>query len=346
MQYGDGHGSQRPLGPTPHTTTRGTHMVSWGSQDNFFGPKKISTNLKYHLLDHMAGKAAKVYWAMKTCFWDIDINLVGWNMIEKVTQSQPISMQWWTTKFTTGLCTMGHQMFQTKQWPTADFPHWGHPNEDTNHILQCAHLDSQLLWDSTILQVQEHLRKNDTDLGLIEDLSARIDAWRWQATPPLALTPARQAQASLTWQNLVHGFISPDWKLQQTTYSNNCRNPSSVTNWVANLLCLILKNACQEWDHWNRVLHQLQPDQVKDLALDIEIRQQYNHNSLPIASQTLLTWPLLTTLGLPHHEKHQWLLSIKAAHQCQCSTRARMAMAQCRLMEQLFRTANQPTQNS
>ncbi len=34
----------------------------------FLGPKKISTNLKDHLLGHTAGKVAKTYWARKTRF--------------------------------------------------------------------------------------------------------------------------------------------------------------------------------------------------------------------------------------------------------------------------------------
>jgi len=49
----------------------------------------------------------------------------------------------------------------------------------------------------------------------------------------------------------------------------------------------------------------LQPNWVKDLALDIEIQQQYDQGqaSLPIVSQPLLNCPLLITLGLPHNKK-------------------------------------------
>jgi len=49
------------------------------------------------------------------------------------------------------------------------------------------------------------------------------------------------------------------------------KNPSSASNWAADLLHLLLKNAQQQWDQQNNVIHQLQPDQVKDLALDIKI---------------------------------------------------------------------------
>jgi len=117
------------------------------------GPKKISTNLKYHLLDHTAGQAAHDYWAGKARFWGLDINLVDWDTIEKVVAGQTITMRRWMTKFTTGFCATGCCMRQTKLRQMADCPRCGHPNEDTNHILQCPHPDAQLLWDMAILQL-------------------------------------------------------------------------------------------------------------------------------------------------------------------------------------------------
>jgi len=78
------------------------------------GPKKISTNQKYHLLDHMASQVAHDYWAGKARFWGLNIKLVDWDTIEKVVSGQTITMHRWTTKFTTGFCTMGHCMVQTK----------------------------------------------------------------------------------------------------------------------------------------------------------------------------------------------------------------------------------------
>jgi len=82
------------------------------------------------------------------------------------------------------------------------------------------------------------------------------------------------------------------------------------------------------------------------LALDIEIRLQYDcgRHSLPTTSRILLNKPLTLTLSLPYHEKHQWLISIKAA--CQRTTTARIATAQRCLMEQFSRITNQPTQTN
>jgi len=89
---------------------------------------------------------------------------------------------------------MGTQMVKTKLLPTVDCPCCGHPNKDTGHILQCPHLDVQLLWDLTILQLWSHLSNNETKPSLIGDLSAGINAWRKQEPQPLAITLVGQAQ--------------------------------------------------------------------------------------------------------------------------------------------------------
>jgi len=119
-------------------------------------------------------------------------------------------------------------------------------------------------------------------------------------------------------------------------------NPSSATNWAADLLRLILKNARQQWDHRNHVLHKLEPNWVKDRALDIKIWLQYDRgrDSLPRTSKSLLDMPLARTLSLPHHEKQQWLNSIKTARKRQCAAATWIAATQQNLMEQLFRRTN------
>jgi len=74
----------------------------------------------------------------------------------------------------------------------------------------------------------------------------------------------------------------------------------------------------------------------------MEVCQQYDQGqeSLAPASQSLLQKPLQTILGLPHNEKLQWLLSIKAARQRQWTAWARIATAQHWLMEQLYIRGN------
>jgi len=237
----------------------------------FLEPKKISTNLKYHLLDHTAGQAARDYWAGKARFRGLDTKLVDWETIEKVVSGQTITMWRWTTKFTTGFCATGCHMVQIKLRQTVACPCCGHPNEDTSHILQCLHPDAQLLWDTAILQLQAHLQETETKPGMIEDLSAGIDVWHKQAPQPPTLTIAGQAQASLNWNNLVHGFLGKEWKIQQAIYNNHQCNMASASKWATDLLSLLLKYARHQWNHWNRVLHQLQPDRVKDQALNTEV---------------------------------------------------------------------------
>ncbi len=224
----------------------------------------------------MAGQAAHDYWAGKARFRGLDINLVDWDTIEKVVSGQTITMCHWTTKFTTGFCTTGCCMVLMRLRQTADCPRCSHPNKDTSHILQCPHPDAQTLWDTAILQLRGHLYNAETKPGMMEDLSTRIDAWCKHEPAPPTLTTARQAQKSLTWNNLVHGFLGKEWKIQQAHYYNPRRDTASANKWAADILRLLLKYVCQQWDHRNRVLHQLQPDRVKDLAIDMEVHHQYD----------------------------------------------------------------------
>jgi len=116
------------------------------------GPKKLSTNLKYQLLEHIAGQAAKNIGQEKR-FRDTDIALVDWTTVETVVKSQAINTRWWTTKFVTGFCMTGIRMTYQKQQLTADCPRCGTPQEDTTHILQCPQLESQRLWDIALLNL-------------------------------------------------------------------------------------------------------------------------------------------------------------------------------------------------
>jgi len=45
----------------------------------------------------------------------------------------------------------------------------------------------------------------------------------------------------------------------------------------------VLKHARQQWDHQNELLHKQQPNQIKDLAVNSNIQEQYNMgtNNMP-----------------------------------------------------------------
>jgi len=119
----------------------------------------------------------------------------------------------------------------------------------------------------------------------------------------------------------------PTWKLQwQATYYTIHKNPSSSTIWAADLLCLIHKYACQQWDHQNWVLHKLQTKNwVKDLALDIEIQQQYDQGqaSLSVAAQSLPNFVLsysgpTAQWKTPMDSLHQSCMPVLMSHSSQC----------------------------
>jgi len=165
----------------------------------------------------------------------------------KTVLKQMINTRQWTTKYVTGFCATGSRIAYNKQWPTADCLRYSHPQE-TSHILQCPHPETQSLWDSALLQLREQLLQLDTDTGITKDLSAGLDTWRKQALPPPAITNIGWAQTELTWDNLVYGFLLLALKSQQAEYYISKQNLLSPAHWAADLLHGIFKISCQQWD--------------------------------------------------------------------------------------------------
>jgi len=92
-------------------------------------------------------------------------------------------------------------------------------------------------------------------------------------TPPM-LTNAGQLQSFISWDNFSHGFMAISWQTQQQQYYDNRQLQRSSTKWASEVLKWILKHARQQWDHQNDELHQQQPNQVKDLEVNMNIREE------------------------------------------------------------------------
>jgi len=195
--------------------------------------------------------------------------------------------------------------------------------ENIAHILQeCPqHCDVQLLWDTTILQLQEHLLDNDMDLAIIEDSSTRLDAWCHQKPPPSPLTPpANQAQTS------PGTILLPQLESQQANYYKQ-KNLSLQATGAASLHQILLKNAQQQWNHHNWVLHKLQLDWVKDIKLNINVQQQNNWESLP--QHPVNSSSYLSSTHLAYHTMNSTKVnSVKAMQQYQCIAKAQVTSAQ------------------
>jgi len=66
------------------------------------------------------------------------------------------------------------------------------------------------------------LQELETNLALLEDISAGIDAWQLWANPPPMSTLAGQQQTILSWDNFAHSFFHKPWHmLQMHHYTQN-----------------------------------------------------------------------------------------------------------------------------
>jgi len=65
------------------------------------------------------------------------------------------------------------------------------------------------------------------------------------------------------------------------------------------------KNVRQQWDHQNDELHKKQPNQIKNLAVNANIWEQYNIGTsrMPHMANVLFGDNIEHALTLPHNEK-------------------------------------------
>ncbi len=120
-------------------------------------------------------------------------------------------------------------------------------------------------------------------------------------------------QSFISWGNFSHRFLADSWKTQQQEYYENKQLCRSGDKWAREVLQWVLKNARQQWDHQNDKLHKKQPNQIKDLAINANIWEQYNigTNRMPCTAKVLFGDNIKHTLPLPIIKK-QWLASVKA----------------------------------
>jgi len=105
------------------------------------------------------------------------------------------------------------------------------------------------------------------------------------------------------------------WEMHQANYYVNHQLQHSSKKWVEAVLKWVLKHARQQWDHWNNELHKQQPNQIKDLAVNGNIQEQYNAgmDGMLRTSAKLFKHPVAHILQMSHNDKCQWLALMKAA---------------------------------
>jgi len=135
------------------------------------------------------------------------------------------------------------------------------------------------------------------------------------------------------------------WKMHQANYYMNQQLWHLSKKWVEAVSKWVLKHARQQWDHWNNKLHKWQPNQIKDLAVNANIQEQYNAGTdgMPRTLAKLFKHPVAHILQLSHNCKCQWLASVKAAWNRQRWALARAMAVQHTLLYNWLHLQQLPT---
>ena len=153
-----------------------------------------------------------------------------------------------------------------------------------------------VVWDKAMQLLQAWMTSVHTDPDIRQAILARLQRWRNGTDNDIPMEGSMQyalaQQADIGWGNLLEGWISSKWALEQQTSYDSIHSRRSGTRWASSLLRRIWMISWEMWDHRNSILH-----------------QQENVLSLRVEDSYLCSLPLPVLLKKTWSYKTEWLRS-------------------------------------
>ena len=90
--------------------------------------------------------------------------------------------------------------------------------EDIDHVWKCQGTKANLIWDKSILELRNWLRKEKTQTNLADIICDRLSAWRYDRFPTVnvsnleGLLNALSLQDLVGWNAFFEGVLAKGWK--------------------------------------------------------------------------------------------------------------------------------------
>ena len=203
-------------------------------------------------------------------------------------------------------------------------PYCETPQEDTNHILLCAHTDSIAGWNEALKILFYKLYKIDTCWYVLTTIQHELNAWRHNMEPPdisaypNQLQSAIQEQRRIGWKRFLEGMISKYWGLYMTNYYLQKNSRRLGQTWAMRLIQYTWDGLLHIWDCRNIQLHET--ERINDLeglpllkkAAEAEWKKGLGH--LPASEFSHhLRLPLDQLLSKSPETLKTWVMIIKQA---------------------------------
>ncbi|MCA1800669.1 MAG: hypothetical protein LC650_05195 [Actinobacteria bacterium] len=252
-----------------------------------------------------------------------DLNLPDWDATNDLLHHIPPPRRIWITKHSSHNCGVGTTLLRWNHQDHAKCPRCN-KIEDTTHIYTCTGHNATEIWNQSILKLQQHLEKAETDPELATCLIDCLQQWRRKekvnlSSYPDSLKQLVHEQRTLGWKNLLEGLPTRRWRIYQHNYykQNNIRKSSTL--WLRGTLQHINNLAWNQWNHRNKIKHNtVRPEEKRALKLlNNQIIREYTkgQDDLLPADRHHLRHNIVHLLQKPTDFKKAWLVNITTARQ-------------------------------
>ena len=140
--------------------------------------KVIREHFKSTLYESIMTQKGHSYWIQKKRYTEEDIKCIDWVVQEKAFKTEKNTKQRNLSKWMSGWIASGKNMKRWNKRYKGNCPFCGYENEDSSHIIHCAHDDPTNTWKALLATYDVTLAKLKTCYALRKAIILDIQAWR------------------------------------------------------------------------------------------------------------------------------------------------------------------------
>ena len=178
--------------------------------------------------------------------------------------------------------------------------------EDSTHVWLCKGPDTEEIWSKAVAELEDMMRKLDTDPTLAHIVSLYLRSWRTGEAityePPREFHALLQAQSAVGWGRFFEGWVVLQWTEQQHQYYKVIRSHRTGRRWTIAILQKLWNTAWdmwEQWEHQNGILHEQENLVTRSMIIQLNAR----------VSRVYID---LSSRALRHNDRHLVHLSLSA----------------------------------
>ena len=234
---------------------------------------KTSEILYYHIYQEKMAS----YWVSKERVQQSDAHLIDYDTIYRGSKAQSVTMRRFSSKWACETIGTGKNMKRWKLRYDGYCPYCKHPDETTDHILTCQHIDSVMGWEEELKTLLQFMHKIGTCMILIRATKNDLIAWRYKRnTPniehyPTMIRKILLQQRRLGWKRFLEGVMTTAWREYMGRHYKSQQSMKTGGQWASKMYGQGWKTLFKLWEIRNQQLHNTQ--RITDMEGTEQLKQ-------------------------------------------------------------------------